>query len=171
MRDWTTSGRIKIERAKQHITDLQADIRAFHERHLYEIVGEDDVDTGDWVLKAKIIEVPPPRWGAMAGDAIHNLRASLDILWRFLMYPSSSSDTDDRRTQFPIMQSAKLFKARFSRPIKGSRRAAVDLLKAVKPYKGGNDLLWLLHQLDIIDKHRGLVPAYSTVGTTIIDGG
>ena len=40
-----------------------------------------------------------------------------------------------------------------------------DLAKidAVQPYKGGNDLLWAIHKLNIIDKHRLLL----TVGSAV----
>lgn len=34
----------------------------------------------------------------------------------------------------------------------------MSLLKALKPYKGGNEPLWGLNRLDILDKHRLLVP-------------
>src|SRR3954447_19322714 len=36
------------------------------------------------------------------------------------------------------------------------RSEAVKAIDALKPYKGGNDLLWRIHELDIIDKHRHL---------------
>jgi hypothetical protein len=41
-------------------------------------------------------------------------------------------------------------------------QAAVNLIDSVKPYKGGNDLLWKIHELNRIDKHRLLV----TVGSS-----
>jgi hypothetical protein len=31
-------------------------------------------------------------------------------------------------------------------------------VRALQPWRGGDDRLWLLHRLDIIDKHRLLVP-------------
>lgn len=37
------------------------------------------------------------------------------------------------------------------------RQEAIDAIDAVEPYKGGRDDLWLLHELDITDKHRLLV--------------
>jgi hypothetical protein len=42
------------------------------------------------------------------------------------------------------------------------RKDAVDALDGLKPYKGGNDMLWGLHSLDIIDKHRLLLTASVT---------
>ena len=168
MTNWSTSGWVKIERAKEHIGNLEAEIRTFFQGNPYAIVGEDDEDTGDWVLRARIYHTPPLRWGAIAGDAIHNLRASLDILWRLVMYPAGGGEAN-HLVQFRIYDSTEKFKAHHSREVQGPRKAAVDIYKRLKPYKGGNDLLWLLRTADIIDKHRGLIPAYSTVGTTVID--
>jgi hypothetical protein len=34
------------------------------------------------------------------------------------------------------------------------RSEAVKAIDALKPYKGGNDVLWRIHELDNIDKHR-----------------
>jgi hypothetical protein len=33
---------------------------------------------------------------------------------------------------------------------------AIEAIDALKPYKGGNDALWRIHELDNIDKHRTL---------------
>ncbi len=38
-------------------------------------------------------------------------------------------------------------------------KAIIDLIMdVIKPYKGGNDALWALHDLNILDKHRILLP-------------
>lgn len=42
------------------------------------------------------------------------------------------------------------------------RKDAKDAIDAVKPYKGGDDTLWRLHELNRIDKHRLLIAAGST---------
>jgi hypothetical protein len=42
-------------------------------------------------------------------------------------------------------------------------QAAIDAIDATKPYKGGNDCLWRLNQLNNIDKHRLLI----TVGSVM----
>jgi hypothetical protein len=47
MPDVLAGPRIKIERAKRHIRDLEAEIAAFHGRGPYEIVAYDDAKTGD----------------------------------------------------------------------------------------------------------------------------
>jgi hypothetical protein len=40
------------------------------------------------------------------------------------------------------------------------------ILDVIKPYKGGNDNLYALHSLDIMDKHRLLIPIISVTALT-----
>jgi hypothetical protein len=42
------------------------------------------------------------------------------------------------------------------------RQDAQNAIHAIKPYKGGNDTLWRIHELNRIDKHRLLLTACST---------
>jgi len=155
MIDWASGGGVKIERAKEHIGNLAVAISDFHQTNPYMLVQEDDANTGALNVRVRIREKPPLRLGAIAGDAIHNLRAALDILWRIAMRA-----VPGRRTEFPFNNGPKEFENAHRGAVKGRSKAAVDILKAIKPYKGGNDLLWGLHVADIIDKHHALIPAY-----------
>lgn len=161
MSDWAASGRVKVERAKEHIRDLEAEISAFLETNPYETFPDEDRETGDFLVRLRVHAEPPLRWGAVAGDALHNLRSALDILWRHVMGAVDS----DRKTAFPVYPSAEKFEAERSRVVKSRRKTAMDILHAIKPYKGGNDALWALHELDNIDKHRILIPVGSAVGS------
>ncbi len=53
------------------------------------------------------------------------------------------------------------------RRIQGARREAIEAIDALKPYKGGNDPLWLLRRLDNTDKHSFILP----IGADVIVGG
>jgi hypothetical protein len=44
-----------------------------------------------------------------------------------------------------------------------SERATI---KALKPYQGGDELLWPLHQLDILRKHERLITMQPEIGTS-----
>jgi hypothetical protein len=167
MTDWASSGRVKIDRAKEHISNLEAEDRAFMEGGPYEIVAQDNVDTGDRTWIVRIHRNPPIRWGAIAGDAIHNLRSALDILWRMVWYPSGGGQSN-RKIQFPIYDSPEKYEAS-RRRVKPSRKRTMVLLDEIRPYKGGNEPLWLLDALDIEDKHRGLILIYSTFMQMTID--
>jgi hypothetical protein len=64
VRAWQASGGVKIERAKEHIRNLEAEIEAFLERSPYRVVTEKDSQGGK-VYRAHILEEPPLRLGAI----------------------------------------------------------------------------------------------------------
>jgi hypothetical protein len=67
-----------------------------------------------------------------------------------------------RGTYFPIADSWKEFEAAGHKKVQGASKNAVELIRQIRPYKGGNNTLWRLHRLDIADKHRLLI----TVGSS-----
>jgi hypothetical protein len=64
--------------------------------------------------------------------------------------------------RFPVFGSAdkyaKAFKSGSPGQVQGAPKKVVDFIKAANPYKGANNPLWRIHQLDIVDKHKLLVP-------------
>lgn len=158
--NWATSGRIKIERAKEHLAILRMEADAFLDTNPYGFIGEDDVETGDWVLRAVVRRQPPLRFGAIAGDAVHNLACSLDALYGIVL-------PDRKHSYFPFCTSVEDHAARFAGHEKPSRQAAVNLLREAKAYPGGNDPLWLLNVLNNEDKHRTLIPCYGSISNIV----
>ena len=100
--------------------------------------------------------------GAVLGDTIHNLRASLDLLASDLVKMNGKST---RNVYFPFASSKEeldemIIKKKFN--LAGDK--AVELLKSYLPYTGGNDQLRALHDLDIEDKHQKLIDTEKTMG-------
>ena len=100
--------------------------------------------------------------GAVLGDTIHNLRASLDLLASDLVKMNGKSI---RNVYFPFASSKEeldemIIKKKFN--FAGDK--AVELLKSYLPYTGGNDQLRALHDLDIEDKHQKLIDTEKTMG-------
>jgi hypothetical protein len=147
--------RAKIERAKEHVRDLEAEVRRFHETRPYEVGTDEESQPGKRLTKLTKAERPPDRLALIAGDVIHNLRSALDLLiWQLV---EANGVTPSRQDAFPIHESAEKFEAQGVPRVKGRiAKDALDVLRAVKPYQGGNDALWRLHHLDIADKHRTL---------------
>ncbi len=147
---------VKIERAKEHILNLGPEVSAFLHRNPYATFGEDDPKTGDRVIRVHVIEEPPLRLGAIAADGIHNMRACLDFLaWRLVL---ANGRTPNSRTKFPVSGNAKDFESRDLPKIEGASQTAIDLIRSFRPYKSGNDVLYALHRLDLMQKHRDLIP-------------
>jgi hypothetical protein len=146
---------LKLDRAKKHIADLEVAIRNFWDSDPYQVVNEPDAESGQDVYIVRVRADPPQELSAIAGDAIHNLRATLDLLVRQLIVANGKTPQKDA---FPISDMKSKFDTGGSKSLKG--RISSDALKIVrelKPYKGGNDAFWGLHQLDVIDKHRLLL--------------
>lgn len=151
MRDWASNGAVKIKRAKEHIDNLNTEVRSFFARDTHRVILEEKGKRTRCVVR--ITEPVPVRWGAVAGDAIHNLRSALDALSHHLGF---AGDTRRQGQYFPVYADAEEFKAKRLGKKEGSRDASVDLLKRTMPYQGRDKPLWLLNELDTIDKHEVL---------------
>jgi hypothetical protein len=144
--------RLKIERAKEHIRELESEIREFLGSDPYAVVKHDEGAGGDLVYSLRAVKQPPQRWALIIGDAVHNLRSSLDHLACALVMKNGGAVSSE--TMFPIAATGKQFKAMLPARVKGASVNACKLIEGLKPYQGGNDALWRLHRLDIADKHR-----------------
>lgn len=160
--EWSKGGRVKIERAKEHVDNLHREVVAFLESDSHEVVPENDPDTGEFVLVVRALVPPPRRWGTLIGDTAHNLRSALDYIWRYSWAPTGMR-RDTRRDGFPILDSAEAAEARFRTIKKRRHKLIVDLWKAARPYKGGDNHLWALQSVNNLDKHNLLIPAYAAV--------
>jgi hypothetical protein len=148
--------RLKIERAKRHIKELQTDVRALLDRKPHKIVTDKNVEKGMYEVKVQMTECIPAEFAVIIGDVIHNLRASLDLLACALA--TQNGATDVTGTNFPFGKDLERFKTEAKRKIKKLSLTASRFIHRLKPYKGGNDTLWQIHAFDIVDKHRLLIP-------------
>lgn len=143
--------RVKIERAKKNLLNLEREILAFGNKTFY--AGTTDPETKHVELGEHQI------WDfdflAAAGDVVHNLRSALDHLAYQLVW-AGSGEEPSRRIYFPIAKDAAAYEGEKARKVEGMCPKAIKAIDALKPYKGGNDTLWRIHELDNIDKHRQL---------------
>lgn len=153
--------RLKIERAKRHIQELAAEVSAFNSRSPYAVVKNLDSQTGDIVFKLKIIEGIPRTWGPIIGDVIHNIRSSLDLLFCAVVRKCDPTRQSYKHVHFVVRETKEKFEADLPANIKGASPDAIKLIHDLKPYKAGNDPLWRLHGLDILDKHQAIIPVWS----------
>jgi hypothetical protein len=144
--------RAKIERAKQHVRDLESALQAFRDTNPYGFRIEDDLQTGDKIHRINIRSQTPDSLSLMVGDAIHNLRSALDHLaWQLV---EVNGHTPSKGTYFPISETLTKYTSQKGAKIQGMSTGAKNLIDAIKPYQGGNDNLWKLNELDNFDKHR-----------------
>jgi len=150
--------RLKIERAKQHIGDLHARLCALSTTDYHRLSVERDPNTGDHLLAFEITQPLPDDVALIVGDAIHNLKSALDFAINDVVFEKTGKRS--RHTKFPVYDSrSDLVVALNGGTIRpASETIANLLLDGIKPYKGGNDAIWAIHDLNIQDKHALLLP-------------
>ncbi|MGA7931936.1 MAG: hypothetical protein WCA20_38800, partial [Candidatus Sulfotelmatobacter sp.] len=98
--------------------------------------------------------VPDPI-ALITGDAIQNMMSALDHLAYQLVCASTNDNPPNPNwIYFPIQDDATKYEAKKLGKIQGAQQAVIDAIDAIKPYKGGNDLLWTLYRLNNVEKHR-----------------
>lgn len=149
---------LKVERAKQHIMDLKERVCIYRESKPYGIGTKphEIAEIKHTTLYIASIRPIPNDFPLIIGDAVHNLRSSLDHLaWQLV---SAGGGAPDKHTYFPICYgpqgSQQYASAIGSGEIKMMRPGAEKLIGAIQPYKTGDDTLWRINELDRIDKHR-----------------
>jgi hypothetical protein len=124
---------------------------------------ERDEQRSEHVFRFGRVPAVPPVMSAIIGDAIHNLRVSLDHLaWQLVIATGGQPDKD---TSFPVLTTAPTPDRRGrTRPqiSPGVPKLVREILDEVQPYKrekpAHHDLA-VLHDLDISDKHHELLVA------------
>ena len=150
--------RAKIERAKKHVGELQIALGAFYQTNPYVVRPEDDANTGDLIYRLCAAASIPIEIPIIVGDVLHNLRSAMDhLVWQLV--EANGNAPRERATCFPVGESPEKHESRADRSAKGVCEEAMNLIADAKPYKGGDDDLWHVHELNNIDKHRLLLPA------------
>jgi hypothetical protein len=153
--------RKKLGRGAVHIDSLAALVEHHLKTDWYTCnFGQNS--TGQYNLNI-VIRGPSDDFGLIVGDAVHNLRATLDLLAVEIVRRNGGNT---KGVYFPFADSAEAFDEMFRR--RNFNRASVKdqaILRALQPYRGGNDLLRSLHDLDIQDKHHSLIPHAAFVTT------
>jgi hypothetical protein len=153
--DRLTLVRVEIERAKIHLNDLEGELIRFKGKSAYVVGGKSGPQTG---FNPQLpVNLPELSWNtlAIAGDLVHNLRSSYDHLAGQLVWVGTGKEPS-RQVEFPIAKDFATYEADKPRKVKGMRDIAIRHIDNLKPYNGGNQLLWRIHELDNIDKHRML---------------
>lgn len=143
----------KVERAKKHIEDLHVSLKAFWDSEPNRITFQDDLKERERSYYLVSVADIPLEILNIIGDVLHNLRSALDHVAYAL--PLAHGVKERSWNQFPIVESAaKYMSADVRGKVQTFRQDVVKAFDALKPYKGGNDTLWRLHELNKIDKHR-----------------
>lgn len=152
------SAALKIHRASEHINELNV---LFQKMRPFTYVLETNTKTGQRATFAKRSETTIEKAAVICGDIVHNLRAALDHAYWEIVSPVATTDKERRNLQFPFSETeARLDEAVKTRLADRVSPTFYQALLDLKPHgePGGNEFLALIHKLDIIDKHKLLVP-------------
>ena len=153
---------LKIARAKQHVTELAALLASFVAKNPpgIEILSDD----AGILIRGAVEALLPPETSTIIGDAVHNLRASLDYLACEMVRASGLQV--DRLHSFPIFARKTDFLNSLKGKLRGVDEKFIRFVMAQRPYgdgQDGNSLLVNLAALDNADKHVVLTPTISVL--------
>lgn len=147
--------RVKIARAEQHTEELRAEIESYLGRKPM-VAAISISEQRVYALTVLWREEMPLMLAAIAGDAIHNLRGALDIMANDVVALGGAVPDG---VYFPFARSAEDLEEMIRRRFRRASDDAKELIRALQPYPGGNAMLRALHDLDIQDKHLGIIRA------------
>ncbi|MBV9511598.1 MAG: hypothetical protein JO303_15100, partial [Caulobacteraceae bacterium] len=127
------SYRLKVERAKRHINELGQEIAAFFARSPFVIHVQEDLKAGERVWWLEIREIVPREWSAIVGDAIHNLRASLDLMMVAIVRRCDPARQSYGHVYFVVSETKSKFELRLAEAIKGASPEARRLIEDLRP--------------------------------------
>ena len=163
------STHLKMIRAYESLKTLQQVTQGFLEGNPYAVHRQFDPDSREHFITASVDQrAPVEDWSVHIGEAVHNMRSSLDHLaWQLTI--SASGDPPDplpkdwRRIEFPIFSTQAGWdgKVGWKRKIWGVSPQNRARIERLQPFCCGEATatrhpLWVLHELDNVDKHRSL---------------
>lgn len=155
--------RWKIRRAERQLNALNRGITQHLEGNAYSLVGDFESEASeDFVIRVHAERPVSPNWPVMIGDIAHNLRSALDHLAWQLAGPNPPT-----KTGFPIFLKSKDYN-RSRGPgsghymVRGMSKPAKKAIRDLQPDRraklrdktANSDPLWLLHELNRVDKHQ-----------------
>lgn len=170
MTDSLAGARLKLKRAREHLEALSNELAAFTAGEPQRIAHEPNADGSEHIFRAKVRKEPPPFLSVIIGDALQNMRASLEHLAWGLAFRDKGS-TPSRFTGFPIYRTyADFFEVSKKSGTYSYRSGAHKIseitdvrvqttIQELQPYKRRNpdeDWLFILNELARIDRHQSL---------------
>lgn len=150
----------KVRRARHHIENLRTTFNEYVERQPCKL-NTSAGSQGNLQLRAILNEEIPEDLTVIAGDAIHNLRTSLDhATWELV---GLDGGVQDRYLKFPTGGSGQTDYNSYCRGMKTPRDDTKEFFVALGAYKENHSILYALNELDNIDKHMIIVPVMSAI--------
>ena len=164
---------VKMQRARRHLKELETAEEEWRNLGAHSFWTEPD--PGDEFGRTVFLATaePPPRYpiSVILGDWLHTMRSALDCFAMSLAEAHTNPLSEDARraSEFPIFgdEDSKGTPGKGPALFHDGRRkigswhpGARSVVEALQPYQRGPDFrddpLWILHELDRLNKHRAL---------------
>jgi hypothetical protein len=159
--------RAKLDRAFETLGCLRREIERFLDDGPGPMSFNRDAADFARQVRAHSNRALPMRFSILSGEVVHHLRSCLDhIIWA-LADSQVKSGPGAAKLEFPIFHAKPSNKSSFDRKIAGVPDGARQIIERLQPYHRPeailtgplNDPLWVIHDLDRVDKHRELTIA------------
>ncbi len=170
----------KLKRANENILNLEREISLFLQQGPNPVIPNDDLEAFQEALKLHAETQIPERFSILAGEIVHHLRSCLNnIAWE-LSSPKKRLD-DPRGIEFPIYIGKPANKSelrRYERKIEGIPARGRKIIEGLQPYHRAPAMLtgprshplWIIHDMDTVDKHRELILATAAFDIADVGG-
>lgn len=162
----------KIERARKHADDLEAEVSSFWAADPCEIETVGTPFAGRGFYRVKRMAALPEIIPVIAGDAAHNIRSSLD----HFAWAAASPQERGVHTCFPVWNSSGIrthdkWQKQVVQQMKGASAELIEAMVKLEAWQDGRDsMLWAIHELDRVDKHRILLSVAVVLTGIALDG-
>ncbi|HSY47711.1 MAG TPA: hypothetical protein VLC46_02775 [Thermoanaerobaculia bacterium] len=157
------ASRLRVARAREHLAALKLGIDTFFNQNPYTPFYERGSEPDERLIRLRVHAQPGPMLGILSGEVAHHLRGALDYAVGELVALGTGVAPDSgRHFAFPIYaQRSRDYKSAIKKNLNGVQSSAVTVIDSVQPFQaqGGEperSSLYLLHRIDIENKHRAL---------------
>jgi hypothetical protein len=152
---------VKLARAREHGIDLKNRIDAYFAEQPYGVSCKHGPEPNEFVVRARVTKQPLLIFGLLTGECAHQLRSALDCaIGDLIQLGTGAPPRADLNFEFPIFGfDSKYAQKKMREKTAGVSPEVFAVIEGFQPYKRqplDHQTLWLLHQIDIEDKHRSL---------------
>ena len=144
----------KIERAREGIQSLEADISAFCEFQRRQVIFDYSQPKEHFLGSHSNV---PISYSIRIGEIAYNLRSALDhLIWQLVR---ANGKQPKHNNEFPILSSESEFEKQGNRKLRGVEENKHRLVHDFQPFSDAGEVgknLFLLNKICNIDKHRYL---------------
>jgi hypothetical protein len=160
MRDDLLHAQASVDWAESNLPAFRRKTSDWLKSNIYLTIRTQPPNSPNDVVVAVEKTALPLEFQVEAGAYVNAIRSSLDILACSLASRHCQSLVDE--TYFPVAASEAAFVSgnyKGNKFVKALPTRERSIIESLKPYKGGNGLLYPLHLLDVVRKHQRLLKA------------